>query len=362
VNLKSFEYFRALAILFIIANHCYGLSGDWQPATVFGKFVVNFFTIGGATYFTFISGFLFHSVSYREFKYTDFMIKRIKKVACPYLLLSIIPIFVLVFVLRTGPYPEYFFLPAKGLFYQYIRPFVLYLVTGRTFWAYWYIPYIMVVYALSPLFMIYIKWSFRSRLVVVLFFFCISTLIHRPPGMISIFQAVIYFIPVYLLGIMASMHKDEVYLFLKGKEIYLLLAALSLSLIQVIFYDNFLIFFKKPFEFNVIDISIIQKSIMCLFLMVWLHRFEYRQISFLRRTAEASFALYFIHPILLTLFKHFSQISYDHKYKIASGIFDTLYHPLGLFIYFFIILSVSYMIALLLRRVFGSYSKLVIGW
>ena len=96
--------------------------------------------------------------------------------------------------------------------------------------------------------------------------------------------------------------------------------------------------------------------------MVWLNRFEGRQLPLLGRIAEASFALYLIHPIVLTFLQECSTFSFNHGYKAATAVFNVLYHPLGLSIYFLLILGFCYAVALSARKLFGSKSKLVIGW
>lgn len=357
---NSFNYLRGIAILIIVAGHCCVVS-DWIPATIPGKLTVNLIA-GGTSLFVFISGFLFHHIFYPQFTYIDFMAKKVKNVLSPYIVFSIMPIILFVFVLRTGPYHESFFWAEKGVFYEYFRPLLLYLLTGRTFFGYWYIPFIMVIFVLSPLFVKYINLSLHQRMVMMLLLFFTSALIHRPINNLSVLQSVIYYTPIYLLGIMASMHRDEIYDALKGKDVYLLLTVLILDLIQVVFYENTGNFHKDPFKFTVVDINILQKSIMCLFFMVWLHRFEHRQIPFLGKIADAGFAIYFIHAVLLTTIKHFSQFGYNHGYKIVMSIFDFLYHPFGLLLYFIIIVSVCFVIAVFMKLIFRSYSRLVIGW
>lgn len=361
MHLRSFDYFRALAILVIIGNHCYGLSDGWRPTTVFGKFNVNLLIFGGETFFTFISGFLFYRVYYHKIDYKNFMINRMAKVLYPYLFISCILVFLVVFILRTGPYPEYFFPPNHGIFYQYIRPFVLYIVTGRALWGYWYVPFIMLVYVLSPFFAAYIRWSFKMRVAVMLGFFLTATLIHRPVGNINIFQAVLYYLPVYLLGIMASMHKDEIYGALKNRELLLLAPALLLCFVQAAFYTNYEYFFKDAFTLTVVDISIIQKSILCLFFMVWLHRFENKKSPLLSKIADVSFMLYLIHPIILTLLKHGMRYSHKYGYPSVTYLSNVLNHPGGLFVYFLVVFSVCFIFTLTLpviqqtiRRVGGT--------
>lgn len=71
--LHSLEYFRGVAIVFIVAGHCYVLS-DWQFPTVLERSLANVLTASTAL-FVFISGFLFHHVFYPRFNYVKFIKK-----------------------------------------------------------------------------------------------------------------------------------------------------------------------------------------------------------------------------------------------------------------------------------------------
>ena len=56
--LTSFVYFRAFAIIFIVAWHCYGLAlfARDNPVSLFAGNLIT----GGTTFFVVISGYLFH--------------------------------------------------------------------------------------------------------------------------------------------------------------------------------------------------------------------------------------------------------------------------------------------------------------
>jgi len=349
-----------MAILIIVAGHCWGTSG-WIPSTVTGKLFVNLIN-GGTILFVFISGFLFHHIFYQNFTYRSFMIKKVKNVLCPYIAISIIPILAFVFLMHNGPYPEYFFSSRKGIFHQYINPLILYILTGRTIFAYWYIPFIMIIFALSPMFIKYIHLTFYKKIAIMLVSFSISAIIHRPIFNISVLQSVVYFTPVYLLGITASMYRNNIYSALAGKEIFLFLIILILALIQVIIYNNFIVLSKDPFKFTIIDINIIQKSILCIFFMVWLHRFEQIKIPLLNKIAEASFAIYFIHSIILTIVKHAIEASLHINSTVLTYTCKFVCVPSGLLIFFPATVAICYITALCIKKMTNSYSRYLIGW
>jgi len=70
-HLQSLVYFRGIAIVLIVAGHCYSISG-WHIGTTGDRFLANLIS-GSTTLFVFISGFLFHHVFYPKFQYGKFM-------------------------------------------------------------------------------------------------------------------------------------------------------------------------------------------------------------------------------------------------------------------------------------------------
>jgi len=72
MHLRSFEYFRAVAIVLIVIGHTYDISG-WQIDS-FGDRVLANLISGGTSLFVFISGFLFHHVFYPKFVYRKLMV------------------------------------------------------------------------------------------------------------------------------------------------------------------------------------------------------------------------------------------------------------------------------------------------
>ena len=72
--INSINYFRGLAIVLIVAGHCYDLA-YYEPVNNFDSLL--FALIKNATvYFVFISGFLYYHIFYHKFDYKKFMLKK----------------------------------------------------------------------------------------------------------------------------------------------------------------------------------------------------------------------------------------------------------------------------------------------
>ncbi|MCG9580622.1 acyltransferase [Vibrio tubiashii] len=293
--INSFNNFRAIAIVFIVAAHSFGISGV-KRETFFDYFVSNLIA-GGTTLFVFISGYLFYEVFYKNFNYLKFIKKKINNILLPYLFLGIPPIMVYLFFIQ-GEFDGYFDATQSGWIHEYVIPLVKYYASGRFLPAYWYIPFILLTFLLSPFHVRYANMRLKSQLMVILIWGVVAVLVHRPIENINEIQSFVYFTPVYLIGITSAINKELVYRTLKGKDGYLLaivvgLAALQASLGQ---YGNN---HKAPFEFAGVDIVLVQKVIMCFFFMIFLHRFEHYSNKLLTTLASTSFSVFFIHPYII---------------------------------------------------------------
>ena len=295
MQVNSFTHFRAIAILFIIAGHSFNIAG-MEFNTLFDVFIKNIIS-GGTILFVFISGFLFHHVFYPKYHYKNFLTKKCNNVLIPYIILGFIPI-VLYVIMKKDAFDGHFLPSGTGIINEYLIPAMKYYISGRFITAYWYIPCVMAIFALSPLHIKYIKTSLSFQLLLIFSFSIVSILVQRPVYNINIFQSLLYFTPVYLTGITVSINKEKIYTYLKGKEIYLLCIVISLAFVQ-----SYLglegSYHKQPFEYGGIDLMYLQKIVLCFFFMTWLSRFEKFNNKVIHSLAATSFAAFFIHPFIL---------------------------------------------------------------
>jgi hypothetical protein len=61
------------------------------------------------------------------------------------------------------------------------------------------------------------------------------------------FQSAVYFIPVYLFGILSSIHKEKIYNRLRGREIPLISIVDALAVIRAVFFQGPGHFSQRPF-------------------------------------------------------------------------------------------------------------------
>ncbi|NOQ81087.1 MAG: acyltransferase family protein [Methylophaga sp.] len=346
MQLNSFNHFRAIAIIFIIAGHSYDLVG-MEIGGLFDNSIRNLIT-GGTSLFVFISGFLFHHVFYPKYQYKKFMIKKCSNVFLPYLILGFIPVCLYVLMKKDG-WDGYFLPTGHGLVSEYIVPGLKYYISGRFLTAYWYIPFILATFILSPLHIKYIHQNFKFQLSIILFFSIISILIHRPVSNISVIQSILYFTPIYLIGITTSIHKEKVNKYLNSKEWYLISIVILLATFQA-YLGNVGNYHKPPFQFGSIDLMYFQKIVLCFFFMIFLNRFETYNSPIVHNVASTSFTAFFIHPFILWIL---SRLEFDFIKQNSWLIFA---------IFVVVIAYCCVAIAKLFKKILPKYSRNIIGY
>jgi probable poly-beta-1,6-N-acetyl-D-glucosamine export protein len=351
-----FDYFRAIAIIMVVASHAYR---PWLIDTFSEKVFINL-VVGGTIFFVFISGFFFHYVFYAKFQYRKFLIKKFKIVFVPFAVLTTIGF--IYFVIRFGKH-QFDAISPNGETFTLIEhgaQLVKFLWTGLIMSPYWFVPTIMVMFVLSPLFMLLIKLSTRVQVILFIILLAISTVVHRPildvtisHSLLSTIHSVLYYLPVYWLGILCSMHKETVFKFVENKAILIAILTVLFAALQVLIYDSFANSHKAEiFSYSHIDFMIIQKVLMCFFMLSVLQRIEKKTIAPLHYIAEATFAIYLLHPWVM----HF---------LIEKNAFNPLYILPGIVVFILttvIAIVLSLVVAHLVRLVFRTKSAHIIGW
>lgn len=297
MHLNSFNHFRAISILLIIAGHSFEITG-LKVNSLIDATAKNLIQ-GNTALFVFISGFLFHHIFYAKFKFQRFMSAKIKNVLVPYLILGFVPI---CFFIASGKADSngYFLPTGEGVLFEYIIPALKYYSSGYFLLAYWYIPFIMLVFLMSPLHIRFIHMSSKQQFSLVFVFSTISVLIHRPIDnvSVSVLHSLMYYTPVYLIGIMASINRIYINNILSGKEVWLLVVVIGIAGYQALQGDvgNY---HKAAMDYAAFDLMFFQKLVLCFFFMTFLNRFESYNNSYTHTVASTSFTAFFIHPFII---------------------------------------------------------------
>ncbi|WP_111307973.1 AMP-binding protein [Confluentibacter sediminis] len=342
---NSINYFRAIAIFSIVLAHTDLIA--WNINTKFEKIIMSFVRDNTILFF-FISGFIFYHFSENNFKYRKFIIGKIKNLVIPYLILSI-SIIIIQYCLNGSK------LLITGYEINSFKSVLSALIKGTALVPYWFVPFMFIMFLMTPLFIRFTKLRTSIRNILLLLLLAAALIIHRPWNLWNPIQNLIHYTPVYLLGIISSKYKADIYNYLKNKSLLLLIFVIGCSILQVFINGRSDNDASKLFEYNGIDYQLIQKICMCYFLMIFLHKYENIKSPILDLLASTSFAVYFLHY-------WFIYFTYAYLIRHPSLILPEYMQPVMWILYAFIFTAFSILIALLIKKVFPSKSKYITGY
>lgn len=327
--LQHVQAFRGVAILLIVAAHCISVF-DWTAAPWLERSLAVLLK-NSSVCFVFVTGFLVRHLAPR-LRIVDYWRSRFEQVVLPYLCMSVPALIVCGFLLeRHGLSPEFRALPV----WQRIVGFLL---NGDHLAPFWYIPFTVMLFLLTPLLLrLEEAASRRLRMPVWPLLLVVSWLIPRSHWACV---NVIHFLPVYLAGMACCRDRHALRAFLGRFEVFAWTLCLGLFLWETL----------GPHRLGFVNL--LQKILLTILL---LHRLEHSSLArspWLNRLAEISFGMYFV-----------------HGYVIAGGkLLLPQLAPAGLpgtpLLFLAVLLSVTALSCLLLtlgRRLLGQASRRVIG-
>lgn len=347
--LHSFSHFRAVAILLIVAGHSYGLAG-WRIDST-GERVLASVITGATALFVFISGFFFYYAFYRKFDYRSFTRKKLAAVYMPYMVCTTASVLYYVYFLDKPPYKNELFNGQAGIWNEHLWPYFQYLWYGAANGPYWYVPFIIITFLLSPLHVRYIESRLGWQIAWLSLSLLAAMLIQRPLYNLSVLQSLIYFSPYYLLGILVSIHADELKRRLSGKEAWLLAAVIGFALLEAVCQQRYGNYHKPAFDAGMLDLMTPQKVALCLLVYVYLRRFDAVPSRVFGLIAEASFAIFFIHPWIIDL---------TGRTLRSFGIMFQEGWLLPVVVAYATAMSIG--VAMVLKRLLGKTSQSITGW
>jgi surface polysaccharide O-acyltransferase-like enzyme len=292
--LSHIHNFRGIAILVIVAFHSIAVV-KWGKFSKAEYFLRDIFC-NGSVYFVFIAGFLFQHLI-QKYKFRTFIIKKIQNVLAPYIIISMPAIAYLVLSNGIQNFQFEANLNEESILYQIAW---LYL-TGMSLFPFWFIPMIFIFYLISPLLRLMDRNGKVYYLLPILL--TLSFLVHRPEYNLGVLHSFVYFFPIYLFGMWASRHENELFYHIEK------FSTLIVCLWLIVFATNFL--YAKVHgnlhsvelfsaENGIFDIELAHKLIACLIFIYYLKKYD----NFIRKLklgylADRSFGVYFIHGYLL---------------------------------------------------------------
>lgn len=326
------HYFRAFAIINVVLIHVWRSSNCTNPEAERLSYIISHTVFSNSTiYFIFISGFLFYylSVNFNAIKYYK---NKIMNVIFPYMIIS--SVFLIIQAYNQSE--------VRSLD-EYIHIFLY----GKAQFSYWYIPFISLIFLISP-FLLKINDVLFRRIAILTFVF--PLLGTRTGTEITVGQY-LYFTPCYLLGILFAKDIDTSIAYIR-KYLAIISVIAFASTICILFFYMFNIH-TIPYGMNVVNsVGYIQKVAITFLSVLVFKRFEHKKISILNMLATYSFAIYFLHTL----------VDYGRmRTFLFCDIFQQWNTTPILFAYAVVILFVTLGFSIVLKRVLGNHSRKVIG-
>ncbi len=336
--LNHIHYFRGFAIINIVIAHIWHVPFEFKNhqeadfVNIFREVIFH----GSTIYFIFISGFLFYYLSF-NFKTGKYYKNKIFNVISPYIFISF-------FILLVNTIP--LLIKYEFSIYIFLKTLLKTCILGSAQVQYWYIPFISLIFLISPLILKIPKTIFFKMVLIG----CFLPLFGSRSGIqISIGQY-IYFVPIYFLGIYTAMNYSNIICVIKN-NISLLISLAIISTVILIFLKG------EAYYLSWINVSesvfYIQKISVCFLTIIILAKFENKKVVLLDFFAKYSFAMYFIH--LLVKNSHIELLYYNACSKTPDFIL-----PLSVF-FVITVIFITLSICLFLKKILGKYSRFFIG-
>ena len=328
--------FRAIAILFIVAIHCYSVLEPAAEPIILQR---------GTLLFMFISGFLFQYLS-RNFDKRIYWQKKFTNILLPYFIISL-PI-ILIRILLDDNVQQMHLLFSNFTNESTATKAMDYYLTGMHLVPFWFIPMICFYYLLGPLF---IKLDRDGRIYYLLpAFVGLSLVVTRSFDLYKIHLAFVHYLSIYLLGMFASRHHRKL-LQLTDRVWPAVLFVAVLAVAAGIIFDQQQIHYLEQFLY-------VQKLILCwtILYVLWKLDAEITKKKFLlgnmNKLSDMSFGIFFLHYYFL----------YFISLKIKSG--EVYLAPN--FTNFFLIICADVVFCVLIlaifKQLFGKKSRYLVGY
>jgi len=327
-RLPHLHNFRGLAIIFIVATHCVSVF-DWSDSPVLRDVLGRVFA-NGTIFFLFIAGYLFHYLS-PGFRTVPYWKKKALNVVLPYCIVSV-PAIILSMTLmkREGLDPSFYQQPK----WQQVLEF---LVTGSHMAPFWYIPTIIIFYAVAPILLRIFSSDRAYWLLIPIFVVGLS--VSR--GENNPILAFVHFLSIWVLGMSCSNFRERADDLLNRWFWLLPVAVIALFLIA---------FYTTPGTHT--WYSDLQKAFLSLFFYTLFNRLGTRADRWFALIGSLSFGLFFLHSYVISTGK--IMLEFVVGYQPAGGI-------LSLTIAAIAAVGLTMLAVQAVKRLAGKRSRYLIG-
>tara|TARA_R110002126_G_scaffold21614_3_gene77984 strand:+ start:852 stop:1820 length:969 start_codon:yes stop_codon:yes gene_type:complete len=288
---------------------------------------------GSTIYFVFISGFLFHRLN-QKLNIKVFYKKKLANIVVPYVVISTIFFTALYF---TG---EMRLLSFNDL------PYLL--ISGKVQFHLWYIPFIVLIFIISPVFLKINSKTYTYLLPLLL----VIPMSGTRTGVDNTPWQFMFFVPIFLVGMISSMYYlKTIQVTKKFSLLMIILVLISTVLLYFLDFDGRIMNVISPRT----GLIYVQKIIISFLLISYIPNVRNKKLLFFEKMANYSFAIYFTH-----IFLHGVLLRFFFKpflYTIDSSMFSLL----SVFTYGLMLLIINLILIWIAKKILGKYSRYIIA-
>jgi len=335
VYLNYINNFRAFAIAIVVLYHIFSLF-SWEHCDFFHKIIL-LIVQNPTVYFVFISGFLFQHLSVK-YEFKKYITKKFNNVLLPYLIISVPA--VIHFILTMNDVSKYASFFKEPVYMQVIH---LYL-TGMSLPQLWYIPMITLFFLVAP---VLIKIDRNPAAYSYLIPVAMVATFYFPRSRANdIFPSFLYFLSVYLIGMVSSRYREKVVEYSSKYLIQLFILFFSLILIGVYVKNT-------GIHHHILGyLDYLSKMVGCYSFIGLLCKTDNLLKDKFDYIAKYSFGIYFIHEYFILFFERLNH----HLLKI-----DVPVNLLTVIFCFLVVMSLSVLSIKLIKKIFPDSSRKIIG-
>jgi hypothetical protein len=298
--------------------------------------------------FVFISGFLFYHIFYqRGFDYPKFIKQKLRNVFCPYCV-AVLVVFLMRILIQISMNKWGWSANPLGFIYKHCM----------FYFSLWYIPFAMILFLASPIFIRYIECGKYVQLVVWVLSVIIAMLVPR--NNVSPIQSFIHWVPFYFLGIYCAIRYDWLQHISKYKKI-LFLCSYCILIYYCAGHNHFIsksVAFNFGKLFKSWDLIVLHKSMLCIigiWALKWVADQNWSTVDkILDVFAKYSFSVFFFQNFVLLLITRFGgtgSLSYLGLWKFSIAVFVITISACALCV----------ALASVIKKLTGKYSRMLIG-
>ncbi|MGL2964359.1 acyltransferase [Flavobacterium sp. RSB2_4_14] len=351
VFLSYLHSFRGFAIINIVAIHAIGFS-TFMGKSTFNKNVsiANEVLFHNSTiYFALISGLLYTAILKKK-GYPQFFKSKFKYVVLPYVF------FTLLYTVYDNKVYDFFVYQTS--FVNYLNDLPRNFIYGKAMFVLWYIPVLLFLYMVTPLLDSILqikKWGNWLMAIII----ALPLLVRREEvmelynGDFISFHNMIYFTGAYATGMYLANNLEKSIAWIRKNKILLLVLAVVFTAALVY------VTLQKIDRLGVFSIQsslyYVQKIVMSLLVLLFFKSLGEKQPKWLQPIAKDAFSIYFLHILFIGVFLGWlGNVTLFLPIIQYNAILGGLFMLVGA-------IAMSMLVTWLFRKLFGKYSRMMIG-